>query len=100
MDSSPPANYSEAAALATTNESLKMATQPTKFELGEADSDENEHSVSSGGSRVGRSSGLATPKMNVVNFDGGAYFENSGNGSEQGIGLGLHHVGMSSLNAF
>ncbi|KAI1659862.1 nucleoside phosphatase family-domain-containing protein [Daldinia decipiens] len=41
-----------------------------QFELGEASSDEGDNSDSSGGaSRVGRSSGLATPKLNVDSFD-------------------------------
>ncbi|KZL81163.1 gda1 cd39 family protein, partial [Colletotrichum incanum] len=40
-----------------------------QFELGSVDSDENEHSDSSEGSRAGRSSGLATPKLNVERFD-------------------------------
>ncbi|KAH8879452.1 hypothetical protein GQ53DRAFT_834138 [Thozetella sp. PMI_491] len=39
------------------------------FELGDVDSDDNEHSDSSEGSRFGRSSGLATPKLNVDLFD-------------------------------
>lgn len=37
-----------------------------QFELGDVDSDDNEHSDSSEGSRLGRSSGLATPKVNLV----------------------------------
>ncbi|KAI2473552.1 nucleoside phosphatase family-domain-containing protein [Annulohypoxylon bovei var. microspora] len=41
-----------------------------QFELGDASSDEGDHSDSSaGGSRVGRSSGLATPKLNLGSFD-------------------------------
>ncbi|KAK1635268.1 GDA1/CD39 family protein [Colletotrichum phormii] len=40
-----------------------------QFELGSVDSDENEHSDSSEGSRAGRSSGLATPKLNIERFD-------------------------------
>ena len=40
-----------------------------QFELGDADSDDNEHSDGSEGSRIGRSSGLATPKLNVEMFD-------------------------------
>ncbi len=39
------------------------------FELGDVDSDENDHSDSSEGSRFGRSSGLATPKLNIDMFD-------------------------------
>ncbi|KAJ1331891.1 golgi apyrase [Microdochium nivale] len=41
-----------------------------QFELAETSSDEGEHSDSSGdGSRIGRASGLATPKINVGSFD-------------------------------
>ncbi|KAI0596861.1 GDA1/CD39 family-domain-containing protein [Biscogniauxia sp. FL1348] len=40
-----------------------------QFELGEASSEEDGHSDSSGGSRVGRTSGLATPKLNIESFD-------------------------------
>ncbi|KAI1143344.1 nucleoside phosphatase family-domain-containing protein [Hypoxylon sp. FL0543] len=41
-----------------------------QFELGDASSEEGDHSDSSAGtSRVGRSSGLATPKLNVGSFD-------------------------------
>jgi hypothetical protein len=52
------------------------------------DSDDNEYSDSSEGSRVGRASGLATPRMNVVNFDAGnnTYFDVQ---PVQGVGLGL-----------
>lgn len=67
-----------------------------EFELGDVDSDDNDHSDSSG-SRVGRTSGLATPKMNVVNFDSANYFQ-EGAGNEQGVGLGLNH--LNSVNAF
>jgi len=41
-----------------------------QFELAETSSDEGEHSDSSGdGSRLGRTSGLATPKINIGSFD-------------------------------
>ncbi|CAM1511087.1 Fc.00g086000.m01.CDS01 [Cosmosporella sp. VM-42] len=40
-----------------------------EFELGDMDSDEYEHSDSSEGSRAGRTSGMATPKLNVDHFD-------------------------------
>ncbi|KAH7035671.1 nucleoside phosphatase family-domain-containing protein [Microdochium trichocladiopsis] len=41
-----------------------------QFELAETSSDEGENSDSSGdGSRIGRASGLATPKINVGSFD-------------------------------
>ncbi|KAI0023005.1 nucleoside phosphatase family-domain-containing protein [Xylariomycetidae sp. FL0641] len=40
-----------------------------QFELGEVSSSDDDHSISSGGSRVGRTSGLATPKLNVESFD-------------------------------
>jgi golgi apyrase len=41
-----------------------------EFELGDVESDEGDHSDSSGGTRQGRTSGLATPKLNVIgSFD-------------------------------
>lgn len=40
-----------------------------RFELGEVESDETEQSDGSEGSRFGRSSGLATPKLNLDMFD-------------------------------
>lgn len=40
-----------------------------EFELGGVDSDENDHSDSSAGSKGGMSSGLATPKLNLDRFD-------------------------------
>ncbi|KAJ9155025.1 Golgi apyrase [Pleurostoma richardsiae] len=43
----------------------------SQFELGELDSDDTDHSDGSEGSRVGRASGLATPKLNVEFFDDG-----------------------------
>ena len=71
--------------------------EANEFELGEADSDENEHSDSSEGSRLGRASGLATPRMNVVNFDTGTstnYFEPV---PDRPVGLGLHSNGSGIL---
>ncbi|KAI9053151.1 hypothetical protein LZ554_003417 [Drepanopeziza brunnea f. sp. 'monogermtubi'] len=67
-----------------------------EFELSDFDSsDDNENSDSSGsaGSRLGRTSGLATPKLSVVNFDSNTYFENMP--KHEGVGLGL-----GSVNAF
>lgn len=64
-----------------------------EFELGDVvgESDDNEYSDSSEGSRVGRASGLATPRLNVVHFDSGniggggnAYFDVQ---PVQGLGL-------------
>ncbi|OAQ96544.1 hypothetical protein LLEC1_02346 [Akanthomyces lecanii] len=40
-----------------------------EFELDDVDSDENDHSDSTEGSKGGRSSGLATPKLNLDRFD-------------------------------
>lgn len=40
-----------------------------RFELGDVDSDDNDHSDGSEGSRLAMSSGLATPKLNVEMFD-------------------------------
>ncbi|KAH6722915.1 nucleoside phosphatase family-domain-containing protein [Leptodontidium sp. 2 PMI_412] len=74
---------------------LEDGEAANEFELGDVDSDDNEHSDSSGGSRIGRTSGLATPKMNVVSFDSNNYFENA---PTEGVGLGLNHMG--TVNAF
>ncbi|KAH7355293.1 nucleoside phosphatase family-domain-containing protein [Rhexocercosporidium sp. MPI-PUGE-AT-0058] len=76
---------------------LEDGEAANEFELGDVDSDDNEHSDSSGsgGSRIGRTSGLATPKMNVVSFDSANYFENA---PTEVVGLGLNHVG--TVNAF
>ena len=65
--------------------------EAAEFELGDVDSDDNEHSDSSEGSRVGRSSGLATPKLHVTvsNFEPNNYFDNN---ASQNVGLGLNHV--------
>ncbi|CZT46654.1 related to apyrase (NDPase/NTPase) [Rhynchosporium secalis] len=81
---------------------LEDGDAANEFELGDVNSsdDDNEHSDSSGGSKMGRTSGLATPKMNVVNFDnssGATYFENA---PTDGVGLGLGHVPVGSVNAF
>ncbi|KAE9371653.1 hypothetical protein N431DRAFT_484148 [Stipitochalara longipes BDJ] len=73
--------------------------QAQDFELAEADSsDDNEHSDSSEGSRIGRTSGLATPKMNVVNYDSANYFDGSSQMAAQSVGLGLHHGGLSAMD--
>jgi len=54
---------------ATEYERVMEEGEAEQFELGDADSDDNDHSDSSEGSRIGRSSGLATPKLNVEMFD-------------------------------
>lgn len=49
-----------------------------EFELGEAEPDDNEHSDSSRRSRIGLTSGRATPKVNVVKMDSSnLYFDGS-----------------------
>ncbi|KAH6663117.1 nucleoside phosphatase family-domain-containing protein [Halenospora varia] len=68
-----------------------------EFELGDVDSDENENSDSSESSRLGRASGLATPRMNVMNFDNGSSTYFDPNAGTPGIGLGLN--GMPMHNA-
>ncbi|KAH8808910.1 nucleoside phosphatase family-domain-containing protein [Xylogone sp. PMI_703] len=60
-----------------------------EFELCEADSDENDHSDSSDSSRAGRSSGLATPKLNVSSYEKGNFFENA-----PVVGLGINNGGL------
>jgi hypothetical protein len=80
---------------------LEDGMQAQDFELAEADSsDDNEHSDSSEGSRIGRTSGLATPKMNVVNFDSANYFDGSSQMAAQsvGLGLGMHQGGLSAMD--
>ncbi|KAM0145174.1 hypothetical protein ACHAP3_000296 [Botrytis cinerea] len=68
---------------------LEDGDAAAEFELGDIDSsEENDNSDGSEGSRVGRSSGLATPKLNVVNFEAANYFDNNSQHG-QGIGLGL-----------
>jgi Golgi apyrase len=75
---------------------MEDGLQANDFELAEVDtSDDNEHSDSSEGSRIGRTSGLATPKMNVMNFDSANYFESA---PSQGVGLGLNHGGLSAMD--
>ena len=66
---------------------LESGENANEFELGEVDSD-NDHSDSSEGSRVGRTSGWATPQIKA-GFDHGPsnYFDN--NLVTQGAGLGL-----------
>lgn len=76
---------------------LEDGEAANEFELGSLDSDDNEHSDSSEGSRLGRTSGLATPKMSVTNFGSGNYFENAPS-NPQLVGLGLTHSGAP--NAF
>ena len=65
-----------------------------EFELGEVDSD-NEHSDSSSGSHhAGRTSGWATPRINVGPYEhglGSEFFDNASMG--QGVGLGLGPIG-------
>jgi len=60
-----------------------------EFELHDVDSDDNDHSDSSEGSRAARSSGLATPKLNV-GFSEGTYFDTmpGNNGFAPGTNLG------------
>lgn len=66
---------------------LEEGDPATSFELADVDSD-NDTSDSADGSRVGRTSGWATPQLRLGNLsDGGSgYF---GNVVEQGQGLGL-----------
>lgn len=52
--------------------------EASHLELGDIDSDENEHSDSSEGSRLGRTSGLATPKLNMDRFDSSSALDRAG----------------------
>ena len=65
---------------------LESGEAANEFELGEADS-ENDNSDSSDGTRVGRSSGWATPRLKVgFEQNPGSYFDHI---PPQGVGLGL-----------
>lgn len=73
------------------------SSAPNDFELElgpvNADhSDDNDHSDSSEGSRAGRSSGWATPRVKINGF-GNEYFDNV---VSQGVGLGLTTPAISS----
>jgi golgi apyrase len=52
--------------------------EASQFELGDIDSDENDHSDSSEGSKLGRTSGLATPKLTMERFDSGSALDRAG----------------------
>lgn len=52
--------------------------EASQFELGEVDPEENEHSDSSEGSKLGKTSGLATPKLNMDRFDSGSVLDRGG----------------------
>jgi Golgi apyrase len=68
-----------------------------EFELGDVESEETEHSDSSGseGSRIGRTSGMMTPKVNVTSFETNPYFDGP-TAAGMGVGLGL---GLGTGNA-
>lgn len=75
-----------------------------EFELQDVESDENEASDSSEGSHLGRTSGLATPKVNIMGFEPvNTFFDNSEHpapGVAPGVGLGLENRHLpGSLNA-
>lgn len=61
-----------------------------EFELSEPDSEENDHSDSSGSTRAGKSSGLATPKLN---FEKTSFFNNSQE-FIPAVGLGINGGGL------
>ncbi|ROW05562.1 hypothetical protein VSDG_00302 [Cytospora chrysosperma] len=53
--------------------------EASQFELGDVESDETEHSDSSESSKLGRTSGLATPKLSLPErFDSGSVLERGG----------------------
>lgn len=52
--------------------------EASQFELGDVDSDENDHSDGSESSRLGRTSGLATPKLNLERFETGSALDREG----------------------
>jgi len=59
-----------------------------EFELADVDSDSEDHSDSSERSRLGRSSGLATPKISVAAFESNSFYSDT---PVQGVGLGLNN---------
>ncbi|KAH8602122.1 nucleoside phosphatase family-domain-containing protein [Bisporella sp. PMI_857] len=65
---------------------LEDGEAANEFELGDVDSDDNDNSDSSEGSRLGRSSGLMTPKISVAGFEPNSYYTDS-----PVLGLGLSH---------
>ncbi|KAA6409378.1 MAG: nucleoside diphosphatase [Lasallia pustulata] len=64
-----------------------------EFELADADSDNDHSDESSGSLHAGRTSGWATPRINVGPYEhhggGSDFFDNAGMGMGQGVGLGL-----------
>lgn len=73
---------------------LEDGAAANEFELEETylDSSDNEFSDSSDGSKLGRTSGWATPQAKAEVTGGTAYFGNSGGDLlTQGVGLGLGH---------
>lgn len=53
--------------------------ESSQFELGDVDSDDNEHSDGSEGSHLGRTSGLATPKLSSMDcFDASSALDRAG----------------------
>lgn len=65
---------------------LEAGDAANEFELGSVDSESEEHSDSSERSRLGRSSGLATPKINVAPFESNSFYSDN---PSQPVGLGL-----------
>lgn len=52
--------------------------EASQFELGDVDSDSDDHSDGSETSRLGRTSGLATPKLNLDRFETGSVLDREG----------------------
>jgi len=65
---------------------LEDGDEANEFELADVDTDSEEHSDSSERSRLGRSSGLATPKISVQAFESNNFYSEA---PVQGVGLGL-----------
>jgi golgi apyrase len=72
---------------------LEEGDPSNELELRGTDPDENEYSDSSEGSRVARTSGLATPKLNVLNYSEGNLFDATSSYGG-GVGPGLNSIGM------
>lgn len=75
---------------------LEEGDAANEFELQDVDSEDNEYSDGSEHSRAARSSGLATPQLNLTGFNDSNYLDSLPSQGSAGVNNGL---GLSSLNA-
>ena len=71
---------------------LEGGVSASEFDLHDTDCEENEYSDSSESSRVARTSGLATPKLNVLSYSEGAFLDST----SAPLGLGLNGINVSN----